>query len=147
MTFSGGSMSADNKTEVVELKKGSRELAELVYKYRFVMSFENKEEPDFSIESAAKEIHDYFNNKNKVIGLFSGEELTGFAVVRKEKKEFWLESIYVNPDFRGFDNASKLFDYAQEMARKGGAEGLSVAVPPDNEAMIKFLKKKRYSSE
>ncbi len=142
-------MAAENKTEVAELGKGSRELAEMVYKYRFVLSFENKEEPDFSIENAAKEVHDYFEKKYKVLGLFEEEDLIGFAVVRKvnRKKEFWLESIYVSPEYRGFDNASKLFDYAQDLAKDGGADGLNVSVPPDNEAMIKFIRKKGYTTE
>lgn len=142
-------MAAGKKTEVAELKKGSRELAEMVYKYRFVLSFENKQEPDFSIENAAKEVHDYFAEKHRVLGLFEEDDLIGFAVVRKvnRKKEFWLESIYVSPGSRGFDNASMLFDYAQDLARKGGADGLNVSVPPDNQAMIKFLRKKGYTAE
>jgi GNAT superfamily N-acetyltransferase len=142
-------MAAKKKTEVVELRKGSRELAEMVYKFRFVLSFENKEEPDFSIENAAKEIHEYFEKKYRVLGLFEENDLIGFAVVRKEKRKkiFWLENIYVLPDYRGYDNASMLFDYAQEMAKNAGADGLNVPVPPDNEAMIKFLRKKGYVSE
>ena len=138
------------RTRVVELKKGSRDLAEMVHNYRFVMAFENKEQPDFSIENAAKAIHEYFRKKKNVLGLFSGEKLVGFAVVdnpRKGKKGYWLECLYVAPDFRGAGNASRLFDYARGIAKKGGAEGLNVPVSPDNEAMINFLRKKGYTSE
>lgn len=57
----------------------------------------------------------------------------------------WVESIYVESDFRQQGIASILFDKAEEKAKELGGTTLYNWIHPNNHKMIQFLSSKGYN--
>ena len=124
----------------------SEELAGLVQEFRNALAELNRSAAACSPEQARAEAADYFRPGRTVIGLFRKGTLIGFSVVKAEDGIFWLDWIYVRPEDRGFQNASALFEAAEQVALAGGEDQLYVWVHPDNNRMLRFLKKKGYDT-
>lgn len=78
--------------------------------------------------------------------MFQDNSLIGFSVVKAVDGVYWLDWIYVKPEYRGFFNASMLFDVSEKIALAAGEDRLHIWVNPDNDRMLRFLKKKGYDT-
>ncbi|MBN1647029.1 MAG: GNAT family N-acetyltransferase [Spirochaetales bacterium] len=138
----------ERKPVIKKITKISRESIQLFYDFRLVMSFQDRQEPDFSIDNAAAEALKMIESGSEVFGLYQADALAGFASVsQKADKKCWLDCLYVQSDFRRRGFGTLLFDRASRFARKTGAAGLHVPVQENNEAMIAFLQKMGYTSD
>jgi GNAT superfamily N-acetyltransferase len=124
----------------------TEELAVLVQEFRNTLGQLNKGAAPGSLEEARAEAADYFGPNHTVVGLFQASSLVGFSVVTADDGVYWLNWIYVKPDCRGFSNASRLFDFSEKIALDAGEDRLYVWVHPDNNRMLRFLKKKGYDT-
>ena len=122
----------------------NQELIELVLEMRSVMDALNHSTHNISLSEATQEANSYFSNNRLVFGIYQNETILGFLVLKIEDSVCWLDWIFVRPDYRGTDIASKLFKHAEEFSLEMGNDQLYVWVHPDNHRMLKFLKKKGY---
>lgn len=141
-----------------KLKSPEIGLIQLIFNYKQGLVFLQKERPTLSIEEAREETQLLFEGGKKVIGCYlcrektaesedaQPKELIGYAVIKKRKKEVWLEWIYMDPEYRGTGAASDLFTHCGDLAIEMGADGLSVSVMPENAQMIRFLQKQGYKN-
>jgi len=131
--------------EIKELKENNPSLTKLVYDFRQVLIGLNKSYRDYKIDDAVIEAAGYFTPNRTVFGLFKEDDLIGFSVLKEEDSIYWLDWICIVPEFRGYNNASQLFDFSENYAKSKGNEQLYIWIHPDNLAMAKFLKKKGYN--
>jgi GNAT superfamily N-acetyltransferase len=124
----------------------NEELAGLVQEFRNALSELNQSGSPCSAEEARDEAAGYFGPATTVVGLFEQESLIGFSVVRMEEGIYWLSWIYVRPESRGFVNATALFDFSEKLALRAGEDRLYIMVHPDNNRMLRFLRKKGYDA-
>jgi ribosomal protein S18 acetylase RimI-like enzyme len=138
---------AEQKPVIRKIIKLSREFVQMVFDFGMVVSFQNRQEPDFSIDNAAQRAQKWLEAKGEVAGMFLGDTLVGFSFVhQKPKKEFWLEAIFISSGLRNQGLGSLLFKSAQNKARKAGGDGLRIAVYDENSEVIAFLEKMEYAA-
>ncbi len=130
--------------EIRRLDSSGSELVLMVYDFRVILSKLNKSTLEYTLKDALDEISEYFKENKTVFGLYDDELLIGFSVLKSEDKVFWLEWLFIDRKFRGFENASLLFDFTENFAKENGADQLYIWVHPDNKQMLRFLKKKGY---
>jgi len=130
--------------EIRIIEKNSDQLIYLVKDFRNVLNNLNNSSRSCSFEEAEEEAEDYFSPNKKVVGLYRKKELIGFSVLKTEDGLWWLDWIFIKPEYRGYTNASVLFDYCEKFAAESGNNQLYIWVHPDNDRMLKFLKKKGY---
>jgi GNAT superfamily N-acetyltransferase len=133
-----------NLENIVEIKSKSPEFIQMVYEMRIIMNNLNQSENTLMMIEATQEAESYFTNNRKVFIYKIDDKLAGYSVLKIEDKVCWLDWIFVKPEYRGTDTASKLFDFSEKIAEEIGSEQLYVWVHPDNQRMLKFLKKKGY---
>ena len=104
----------------------------------------NRSEEMMSISEASNEAESYFTGNRRVFVFEHNNELLGYSVLKFEEEVCWLDWLYVKVDYHGKGIASKLFDHAEEIAKNLGNDQLYIWVHPDNDCMLKFLKKKGY---
>ena len=124
----------------------TEELAVLVQEFRNVLSELGKNAMSCSLEQARAEAAEYFEPGHTVVGLYRDDSLTGFSVVSVDDGVYWLSWIYVKPEHRGFANASRLFDASEKIALEAGEDRLYIWVHPNNNLMLRFLRKKGYDT-
>lgn len=122
----------------------NQELVALVLEMRSAMDGLNQSTRNVSLSEATQQANSYFSNNRLVFGMYQNETIVGYSVLKIEDSVCWLDWIFVRPDYRGTEIASKLFDHAEEFSLDLGNNQLYVWVHPDNHRMIKFLKKKGY---
>lgn len=131
---------------VKELKSANEDLVKLVYDFNIILLELNKNNYSFSITDSINEANEYFTKNRIVFGLFVEQILIGFSVLKKEADIFWLDWIYITPEYRGFTYASILFDYSENYAKENGCDQLYIWIHPDNNLIAKFLTKKGYNT-
>lgn len=121
-----------------------QDFVELVLEMRSVMDGLNQSIRNDSVTEATHEADSYFSNNRQVFGIYKDDQIIGYSVLKIEDSVCWLDWIFVRPEYRGTDIASKLFDYSERIAKEIGSDQLYIWVHPDNHRMLKFLKKKNY---
>jgi GNAT superfamily N-acetyltransferase len=124
----------------------TEELAVLVQEFRNALRELDKNATPCSLDEARDEAAEYFEPGHTVVGLYREDSLIGFSVVSLTDGVYWLSWIYVKPENRGFTNASRLFDASEKIALEAGEDRLYVWVHPNNNLMLRFLKKKGYDT-
>ncbi len=129
------------------VEKQNKELAELVKEFRSDLNELNgiTIEQTYDHKDIQKETKAYFQKNKIVIGAYKTEKLIGFLVLKEEERVFWVEWMYMSPQFRGTKCASELFDFADNIAKNSSGSQLYVWVHPTNHRMIRFLSKKGYN--
>jgi GNAT superfamily N-acetyltransferase len=126
------------------IPNSNQKFVKLVLEMRMIMDSLNKTDIKFPHDDAELEAKSCFSENRQVFGIYYDEELVGYSVLKTEDCVCWLDWIYVKPEFRGTNAASKLFDYSEKVAKEIGSDQLYIWVHPDNRPMLKFLKKKGY---
>lgn len=130
--------------KISEIRFNNREFTQMVFEMRLLMNKFNQSEQMVSISEATNEANSYFTENRSVFVFEQNNELLGYSVLKFEEEVCWLDWLFVNQDYHGQGIASKLFDHAEELAKNLGNDQLYVWVHPDNDCMLKFLKKKGY---
>ena len=71
-------------------------------------------------------------------------EILGFAALRREAGEFWLDHVWVLPTAMGRGIGRRLFEHCEEEARKAGATILKVEADPNAEAFYARMGMRSY---
>ncbi|MBN2362971.1 GNAT family N-acetyltransferase [candidate division WOR-3 bacterium] len=130
--------------EIRRLASAGSELVLMVYEFRLILHKLNKSPIEYTIKEAFEETSEYFKDNKIVFGLYDDDLLIGFSVLKFENDVYWLEWHFIDRKFRGFENASLLFDYTENYVLEKGAFQMYIWVHPDNRQMLRFLKKKGY---
>jgi GNAT superfamily N-acetyltransferase len=129
---------------IIQLYSNNDSFTKLVIDMRKVMQTLNQAEKATSILAARKEAESYLSDNHKVFVYQFNEELVAYSVIKIEDQVCWLDWLYLKPEYRGTSVASDLFDHAETFAKELGNDQLYIWVHPDNQPMLKFLKKKGY---
>lgn len=101
-------------------------------------------QPDVS--AACAELNEYLAAGMPVYGARLPEgQWAGYIVLRVEEPTVWVESLYVQPEFRRMGVASALFGIAEEQAALWGETTVFNNVHPNNHGMIAFLRRHGYT--
>jgi ribosomal protein S18 acetylase RimI-like enzyme len=129
---------------IERILNSNQDFVKLMLEMRVVMASLNKTDIEISYEDATLEANGYFSENRQVFGIYQNDEIIGYSVLKTEDNVCWLDWLYVKPEHRGSSIASDLFDHAEAFAKELGNDELYIWVHPDNQQMLKFLKKKGY---
>lgn len=126
-------------------KNNSNELAPLIAAFRVTLkSYKGiVSEPD--VIAAQEEVLEYLKADFPVYAAVEDAKYVGYMVCRVEAPCVWVESIYVDAEYRRKGIASALFAEAEKLAISYGEETVYNYVHPNNNGMICFLKRQGYS--
>lgn len=100
-------------------------------------------EPD--LQEGQEEGLDLLENQLPIYGIFSGDTLAGYLVLKIESPAVWVEQIFVHSNYRRMGFASLLFEKAEQVAEELGCETLFNCVHPNNDQMFAFLRAHGYT--
>ena len=116
----------------------------MVFEMLIIMNKLNQSEKIVMMSEAVREANGYFTENRRVFVYKIKNKMVGYSVLKIEDRVCWLDWLYVDPDYQGSGESSKLFDHAEEISLKLGNDQIYIWVHPDNHRMLKFLKKKGY---
>ncbi len=130
--------------KIERMLNSNQDFVKMVLEMRMVMDHLNKTDSKISYEDAAQEAKGYFSENRQVFGIYQNDEIIGYSALKIEDCVCWLDWLYVKPEHRGTSVASDLFNHAETFAKELGNDQLYIWVHPDNQPMLRFLKKKGY---
>lgn len=75
----------------------------------------------------------------------NGDELIGICSIKKISKSVWyLNTFYVNKNYRSNGIGSKLYDICEKHAKKHHCEIIKLIVDPNFKDAIRFYEKRNY---
>lgn len=95
-----------------------------------------------NLEDARAELSTYLARKYPLFLAYTAERIVGYAVIKMDGNGLWLESLYVDQECRRLGITSKLYAEAEALAHSLGEPTIYNNVHPNNEAIIRFLKKR-----
>lgn len=98
-----------------------------------------------NIEAGREELAEYLVAKYPVFVAVVNGEYAGYVVCRIDHNVVWVESIFVQEEFRRRGVASALHRKAEEIAASYGNDTAYNYVHPNNHRMISFLRKRGYT--
>lgn len=132
--------------QIQELVRPDAGLRRLVGLFRGRLHKMNLIEREVSLAEIEEDARSHFQEGKTVFGGYADERLVAFAVLKQEDSTYWLDWLFVDPEERRKGHASKLFDHCERFVQEKGEEKLYVYVHPDNDRMIRFLRKKGYDA-
>lgn len=103
-------------------------------------------ESDINIEEGKMEFREYMDKEYPIfVAENENKDLIGYLVCKTEDDVVWAESLYVLYEFRRKGVASKLYDKAEELARRLGEDQVYNWIHPNNHKIISFLSKRGYN--
>ena len=96
-------------------------------------------------EAYRKEAKDYFRRGDLIFLALEGAKAAGFIRVSSREGCFWVEEIYVRPEFRGRGLGEALVERAEEGVKKHD-DALYLFVLPQDKDAIGFWKKLGYGT-
>lgn len=135
-----------NLTEIRTFKEKDKEvLMGLIANFRVDLAKLKGSKKEPNIDMAREELQDYIDNKYPIfIAEDKENKLVGYLVCKVEEGIIWVESLYVLPEYRRRGVASLLFNEAERLAERLGSDTLYNWVHPNNDRIIKFLRKRGY---
>ena len=135
-----------NLTEIRTFKEKDKEvLMGLIANFRVDLANLKGSKKEPNIDMAREELQDYIDNKYPIfIAEDKENKLVGYLVCKVEEGIIWVESLYVLPEYRRRGVASLLFNEAERLAERLGSDTLYNWVHPNNDRIIKFLRKRGY---
>ncbi|WP_297129006.1 GNAT family N-acetyltransferase [Thermococcus sp.] len=98
--------------------------------------------PHDEVEYQAEALH-YFKRGDIILLAFEGDRAAGFIRVSSREDSFWIEELYVRPEFRGKGIGKALVKRAEEEVLKWDIALYLFVLPQDKDA-ITFWKKLGY---
>lgn len=100
-----------------------------------------------NIEAAREEFIEYIDNSFAVYAALNElETVAGYIVLRESCKVIWVESLYVDPEFRRQGVATLLFETAEEYTETLGNDCVYNWIHPNDDIIINFLKNRGYNT-
>lgn len=96
--------------------------------------------------AAREELAEYLAAGFPICAAVSGGECIGYMVCRVDAPCVWVESLFVSPAHRRQGAATALFQRAEEIAKDYGEETVYNYVHPNNDGMIRFLRRRGYTA-
>ncbi|HGJ65655.1 TPA: GNAT family N-acetyltransferase [bacterium] len=132
--------------EITRIPCPTNELIQLVFNFRLLLNKLNKSTQENTFDEAIEETNGYFTVNKQVYSMSLDSRIIGFSVLKIEDTVCWLDYIFIDQEYRNKGYASQLFDYTENVAKIIGSDQLYIWVHPDNNQMLKFLKKKGYNT-
>ena len=129
---------------IIQIYTCNDEFTLLVLEMREGMNSLNQINNQISINPAREEAESNFTDNRKVFVYQLNDHWIAYSVIKIEDQVCWLDWLFVKFDHRRNSIASELFDHAEIFAKELGNDQLYVWVHPDNQPMLKLLKKKGY---
>ena len=134
------------KKQIVNYEeKYSNDVMKLIANFRVTLNSFKGIKSETNLELAKVELQDYLNAKYPVYLALLDDKVVGYTVLRIESDVVWVESLYINEEYRRKGFGSMLYEKAEEVSNELKNDTLFYYVHPNNETMINFLKSKGYS--
>lgn len=123
-----------------------RQLVELIAKFRVVLGRLRGKAGPANLDRAKEELA-YYRTRRYPIFLAESDDsgIVGYLVCRIDEDVVWAESLFVSPEHRRKGIGSALYAEAERLARKLGGDTVYNWVHPNNDRIIRFLKKRGYN--
>lgn len=132
--------------EIVQISKNeAKMIAPLVASFRVDLKQLKGIKSQPNIAASLEEIEEYLDAGFPCYAAKEHNDYIGYLVCKVENSIVWLESIFVDKEYRGKGVADLLFNRAEELAASFGEDTIYNYVHPNNERMIAFLRKQGYS--
>ncbi len=120
-------------------------ILELIANFRVDLANLKGIKKELNIDMAKEELKGYIGNKYPIFIAEDNENIiVGYLVCKVEEDIVWAESLYVLSEYRRRGIASLLFNKAEKLAEKLGGDTVYNWIHPNNDKIIKFLKKRGY---
>lgn len=120
------------------------DVAKLIASFRVELNKFKMIDTNPNLEDAKEELESFVNRKYPIYIDIENEEAVGYIVLR-EDGVYWVEHIYVKPEYRRKKIASLLYEKAESIIGEKGEDTLFNFVHPNNDAIISFLRNKGYT--
>ena len=101
--------------------------------------------PAADLDSAREELRDHLRLGHRIfVHEAGGGRIAGFIVCRDVDSVTWVESLFVDRDWRRKGVGTALLTMAQELAESMGQDTLYAWVHPNNDGVIQFLRPHGY---
>lgn len=118
----------------------------LIARFRIDLNDLKGIESDINIEESKMEFREYMDKGYPIfVAENENKDLVGYLVCRTEDDVIWAESLFVASEGRRTGIASKLYDKAEELAKKLGEDQVYNWIHPNNHKIISFLSKRGYN--
>ena len=125
--------------------KDELHVIQLVAEFRVELSKLKSLEVKLDLVSAKEELHEYLSKKFPIFIAVNAGTISGYLICRVDEDVVWAESLFVSPDYRRKGIASKLYARAESLAKSLGGNTVYNWIHPNNDVIIKFLRKHGYS--
>ena len=126
-------------------KENSNKLVPLVANFRVILKSFKGIVSEPNVLAAQEELIEYLDSDFPVYAAIEDGNYIGYMVCRVDAPCVWVESIYVDAEYRRKGIASALFAEAEKLAALYGEETVYNYVHPNNHGMISFLKRHGYT--
>lgn len=130
--------------EIDENNLNKKEVAKMLIKFRNYLASLKDRQDNMTVEDGLEEIEYYLDKGYPIYAAREDEQFVGYFILKYDDDAVWLEHFYVKETYRNQGIGSKLFQKAEEIVNKLGYVNLYNWVHPNNDRMIKFLKKQGY---
>ena len=131
--------------EIVEVKQVNDEFAEMVAQFRVELRSYKGMVSKPNLIAGREEMEDYLSARFPVFAALVDGEYAGYLVCRIDGGVVWVESLFVQTDFRRQGVATALHSKAEEISASLGGDTVYNYVHPNNHHMIEFLRKRGYT--
>lgn len=123
-----------------------RQLVELIAEFRVALEGLRGKAVPANLDRAKKELAYYRTRRYPIfVAESSNSEIVGYLVCRVDEDVVWAESLFVSPEYRRKGIGSALYAEAERLAQRLGGDTVYNWVHPNNDKIIRFLKKRGYN--
>jgi len=131
--------------EIIKITRADDALAQMIALFRVELRSYKGIISKTNIEAGREEMEEYLAAGFPVFAAIVNGEYAGYVVCRVEGEIVWVESIFVQEEYRRRGVASALHRKAEEIAASFGEDTVYNYVHPNNHRMIAFLRKRGYT--
>lgn len=131
--------------KINEVDRVDDTLSELVARFRVDLDSYRGIVSEMNVEAGRQEVEEYLSAGFPIYIASIDDMPAGYLVCRVDRETVWVESLFVQPEYRRRGIAGALHRKAEEVAAARGGDTLYHYVHPNNHGMIRFLCARGYS--
>ena len=131
--------------EIIKITQATDSLAQMVALFRVELRSYKGIVSKPNVDAGREEMEEYLAAGFPVFAAIVDGEYAGYVVCRVDSEVVWVESIFVEDEYRRQGIASALHSKAEEIAAFYGDDTVYNYVHPNNHRMIAFLRKRGYT--
>ena len=131
--------------EIIKITQVTEDLAQMVALFRVELRSYKAIVSKPNLNAGREEMEEYLSAGFPVFAAMVGGRYAGYVVCRIDSEIVWVESIFVQEEYRCQGVASELHSKAEEIAASYGEDTVYNYVHPNNYRMIAFLRKRGYT--